>query len=320
MTKFERIILTRTPLAFVLRKSKRWYLPGFEGVALYDVMRFFYRQIKTHGLTERASAIAYNFIMAIPPSLLFLFTLIPNLPFISKKSIQNQLHELVIDIIPSRVYNKEVLKFVDSFIYDTKIGLLSFGLLFSLFFASNAMMGLVRSFNRKYVGFEKKRGLNKRWMAIKLTMLIFGLVLGYFVLLISQGALLKMIVTDKGWRDVIYYTRWLLIVMLIFFAVGFILKYAPSVEKRWKLMSPGTIITTLLSIISTFGFSAFVNNFGRYNVLYGSIGTVMVVMALIYINSLAILIGFELNVSIKSLKAISLQRVEEENKPVQAKG
>ena len=320
MTKFERIILTRTPLAFVLRKSKRWYLPGFEGVALYDVMRFFYRQIKTHGLTERASAIAYNFIMAIPPSLLFLFTLIPNLPFISKKSIQNQLHELVIDIIPSRVYNKEVLKFVDSFIYDTKIGLLSFGLLFSLFFASNAMMGLVRSFNRKYVGFEKKRGLNKRWMAIKLTMLIFGLVLGYFVLLISQGALLKMIVTDKGWRDVIYYTRWLLIVMLIFFAVGFIFKYAPSVEKRWKLMSPGTIITTLLSIISTFGFSAFVNNFGRYNVLYGSIGTVMVVMALIYINSLAILIGFELNVSIKSLKAISLQRVEEENKPVQAKG
>ncbi|MBC7536779.1 MAG: YihY/virulence factor BrkB family protein [Ferruginibacter sp.] len=318
MTKFERIILTSKPLAFVLRKSKKCYLPGFEGVALYDVMRFFYRQIKTHGLTERASAIAYNFIMAIPPSLLFLFTLIPNLPFISKKSIQNQLHALVIDIVPSKVYNKELLKFVDSFIYDTKIGLLSFGLLFSLFFASNAMMGLVRSFNRKYVGFEKKRGLKKRWMAIKLTMLIFGLVLGYFILLISQGALLKMIVTDKGWRDVIYYTRWVLILLLIFFAVGFIFKYAPSVEKRWKLMSPGTIITTLLSIISTFGFSTFVNNFGRYNVLYGSIGTVMVVMALIYINSLAILVGFELNVSIKSLKAISLQRKEEEKKPVQA--
>lgn len=315
MTKLERILITKTPLAFVLRKSKHWHLPGFEGVPFYDVLRFFYRQVKTHGLTERASAIAYNFIMAIPPSLLFLFTLIPNLPFISKKSIQVQLHALVTDIVPSKVYNKELLKFVDSFIYDTKIGLLSFGLLFSLFFASNAMMGLVRSFNKKYVGFERIRGLRKRWMAIKLTILIFGLVLGYFILLISQGALLKMIITNQGWRDAIYYTRWLLIVLFIFFAVGFIFKYAPSVEKRWKLMSPGTIITTFLSIISTLGFSAFVNNFGRYNVLYGSIGTIMVVMALIYINSLAILIGFELNVSIKSLKAISLQRgaAEEES-------
>ena len=316
MTRLERLIITKTPVAFVLRKSRNWYLPGFEGLAFYDVLRFFYAQIKTHGLTERASAIAYNFIMAIPPSLLFLFTLIPNMPFISKKSIQNQLHALVLDIVPSKVYNRELLKFVDSFIYDTKIGLLSFGLLFSLLFASNAMMGLVRSFNKKYVGFERSRGLKKRWMAIRLTILIFALVLGYFILLISQGAILKLVVTNKGWREVIYYTRWLLIVLLIFFAVGFIFKYAPSVEKRWKLMSPGTIITTFLSIISTLGFSAYVNNFGRYNVLYGSIGTIMVVMALIYINSLAILIGFELNVSIKSLRAIALERQVKEKESV----
>ena len=87
MTKLERIIITKTPVAFVLKKSKHWHLPGFEGVPLYDVVRFFYRQIKTVGLTERASAIAYNFIMAIPPSLLFLFTLIPNLPLIKKKHL-----------------------------------------------------------------------------------------------------------------------------------------------------------------------------------------------------------------------------------------
>jgi membrane protein len=292
-------------------------LPGFEGVPFYDVIHFFYRQIKTHGLTERASAIAYNFIMAIPPSLLFLFTLIPNLPFISKRSIKTQLHGLIVDIVPSKVYNTELLKFVDSFISGNKIGVLSFGLLLSLFFASNAMMGLVRSFNKKYVGFETKKGLRKRWMAIKLTILIFALVLGYFILLISQGALLKMFVPNKGWREVIYYTRWALIIAVIFFAIGFIFKYAPSVEKRWKLVSPGTIISTLLSIISTFGFSAFVSSFGRYNVLYGSIGTIMVVMALIYINSLAILIGFELNVSIKSLKAMSVKRQIDEKAIVQ---
>lgn len=309
MKKFERILITKTPLAFVLNKTKHLRLPGFEGVPLYDVIRFFYRQIKTHGLTERASAISYNFIMAIPPSLLFLFTLIPNLPFISKRAIQTQLQRLIVDIVPSKVYNKQLISFVDSFIYDNRIGLLSFGLLVSLFFASNAIMGLARSFNKKnYIGFEKRMGLAQRWVAIKITVLIFSLVLGYFILLISQGAILKLIIHDKWWRDIISNTRWIFIIMVIFFANGFIFKYVPSVEKRWKLNSPGTITTTFLSIISSVGFSIFVTNFSRYNVLYGSIGTIMMVMALIYINALAILIGFELNVSINSLKIIAENR------------
>jgi membrane protein len=75
MTKLERIIISSFPIAFLLRKTKHLYLPGFEGVPLYDVIKFFLKQVKTVGLTERASAIAYNFIMAIPPSFLFLFTL-----------------------------------------------------------------------------------------------------------------------------------------------------------------------------------------------------------------------------------------------------
>ncbi|HMJ48896.1 MAG TPA: hypothetical protein VK498_16300, partial [Ferruginibacter sp.] len=110
MTKFQRILLNKTPLGFLLQKTKKWYLPGFEGVPLYDVIVFFVRQVRVTGLTERASAVSYNFIMALPPSLLFLFTLIPNLPFISKKNIEVQLHKLIFDIIPSPVYNKEVIK------------------------------------------------------------------------------------------------------------------------------------------------------------------------------------------------------------------
>ena len=121
MTRFTRILITKTPLAFLLSKSKHWYLPGFEGLPLYDVLRFFYKQLKTHGLSERAAAISYNFIMALPPSLLFLFTLIPNLPFLPKKSIRFQLHSLIYDIIPARVYNKQIIDFVDSFLDESKI-------------------------------------------------------------------------------------------------------------------------------------------------------------------------------------------------------
>lgn len=262
----------------------------------------FHAQVRIQGLRERASAISYNFIMAIPPSLLFLFTLIPHLPFISIRSIKYQLHNLIYDIIPARTYNREVIRFVDSFIEGSKIGLLSFGLLLSLFFASNGMMGLMRSFNRKYSGFEERKRIHQRWLAIKLTILLFGLLIAYFALIISQGALLRLIIDNSSWREVIRYSRWVLIFGLIFFTIAFIFKYAPAKEKKWKLYSPGTILATALCILSTFGFAAFVNNFGRYNALYGSIGTVMVIMALIFINSLALLIGFELNVSIDTLK------------------
>lgn len=312
MTKLERILITKTPLAFLVRKSKYLVLPGFEGIPLYDVIRFFYRQIKTHGLTERASAISYNFIMAIPPSLLFIFTLVPKLPFISRKTLQTQIHTFIHDVIPSRVYNKEILRFADSLLFDNKVGLLSFGLLVSLFFASNGMMGLIRAFNKQHRGFEKRMGIHQRWMAIKLTMLIFSLILGYFVLLVSQGALLKLIISNESIREAITYTRWIWIFLLIFLAFGFIYKYAPAVQKKWKLKSPGTLTATLLSIISTFGFYVFVNNFSSYNVLYGSIGVIMVVMALIYINSLALLIGFEINLSINSLRKEAIKRHEED--------
>lgn len=315
MNKLESIIVTKTPVGFFLRECKKVYLPGFEGVPLYDVIIFFYKQVKTVGLTERASAIAYNFIMAIPPSFLFLFTLIPSLPFISKRSIKLQLHGLITDIIPLKVHNENLIKFVDSFIDSSKIGVISFGFITALYFASNAMMGIMRSFNKNYVGFAKRKGLHNRWMAIKLTALLFLVVLSSLLLLITQGAVLKLIgIKSITILNTIYYVRWVFIVAMIFYSMAFIYKYAPAVHKRWKLVSPGTILATTLSILLSVGFSYFVNNFGKYNALYGSIGTIIVLMGLVYINSLVLLIGFELNVSIKTLKSIAVQRdIDERN-------
>jgi membrane protein len=313
LTKLEKIILTKTPLAFLIKKSKKLFLPGFEGVPFYDVMKFFYKQVQTVGLTERASAIAYNFIMAVPPSFLFLFTLIPNLPLIKKWALKRELHAVITDIVPGKVYNTNIIKFVDSFIDDSRIGLLSFGLLLALFFASNAMMGLMRSFNKNYIGFAKRGGLRTRWMAIKLTALLFSLLLGFLIILITQSAVLKWAgIKNTGIRTFIYYVRWVFILALIYYSIAFIYKYAPAVEKKWKLVSPGTILATTLSIMATLGFTYFVKNFGRYNALYGSIGTIIVFMAMIYLNSLVLIIGFELNVSIKSLKSIADNRIAEE--------
>jgi membrane protein len=308
----ERIISNSPPVRFLSEKSKKIILPGFDGVPLFDVIMFFKEQIARVGLTERASAISYNFIMSIPPTCLFLFTLIPQLPFVRRAQVKRQLHTIIRDIIPADTYNKNIISFVDSFFKQDHIALLSFGFLLLIFFASNGMMGLMRSFNKNYIGFEKRTGLNTRLVAIKLTFINMGLLLGCLLLLILQSAVLKWLgIKSVFVLNVIGVFRWIFIVSLIFYAIAFIYKYAPAIQKRWKLASPGAILATFLSILTTLGFSIFVNNFGKYNALYGSIGTIIVLMIIIYINSLVLLIGYELNVSIHSIKAMAEERMKQ---------
>jgi len=312
MTKLEKIIRNNFLFCLLVEKSKKVILPGFRAVPLYDVAKFFFAHIKKSSLTERAAAISYNFIMAIPPTCLFLFTLIPQL--LPKRTIKTKLHMLIKDIIPADTYNKNLISFVDSFLgNDPKTALLSFGFVLLLFFASNGMIGIMRSFNKNYIGFQKRTGLEKRWMAIRLTLLIMGLLFTCLVLLIMQDALLKALgITNTRLLKSILVIRWVVIVNLIFYSIAFIYKYAPAVKWRWKLVSPGSILATTLSILATVGFSIFVNNFGKYNALYGSIGTIIVIMTIIYLNSLVLLIGYELNVSIHSLQLMAEERQQRE--------
>ncbi|MGN6601984.1 MAG: YihY/virulence factor BrkB family protein [Ginsengibacter sp.] len=303
------------PVKYLVNKSKVWSPPGFQGMTVYNVIRHFASDFTLPEFTEKASAISYNFIMSVPTSCLFLFTLTPNLPFISKNGLKRQLHGLIHDIIPSATYNKGLITFVDSFINGSKIGMLSFTFVLSLIFASGAVMGLMRSFNKNYVGFQKVKGLKRRWEAIKLTMMLFGLLLVCLLLLLLQRNILNWLgVRDFHVRNLIFYGKWIFIIGLIFYSYAFIYRYAPSTTRRWKLVSPGAVVATFLSILVTIGFMAFVNNFGRYNILYGSIGTIMVIMIMIFLNSLVILLGFELNLSINTLKT----RAEEEQEKSKA--
>lgn len=309
MTKLERIILNTLLFRFLQNRSKKIILPGFSGVPLYDVIQFFIRQVKKTSLTERAAAVSYNFIMAIPPICLFLFTLVPHLPFIKKRGLEMQINKLITDIIPAKEHNSNLISFVNGFLDNPKVGLLSFGFILALFFGSNGMMGIMRSFNKNYMGARKRTGLKKRWIAIRLTLLIMSLLLATLILLIMQGVVLKWLgITNRDVRNIIDLLRWALIVALIFYSIAFIYQYAPDINKKWKLASPGSILATSLSILGTIGFSIFVNNFGKYNALYGSIGTVIVLMSLIYINSLILLVGYELNVSIHSLQVMAEER------------
>lgn len=309
LTPIKRWLLTSPPVSFLIRKSKRVILPGFQGIPLYDVARFFMRHVQKASFTERASAIAFNFTMAIPPAIIFLFTLVPYMP-ISEEFIR-QMFNLIRDVMPGERDNQGLIKFLSDILGKPRTGLLSVGFILAIFFSSNAVMGIMRSFDRNYIGFTKRKGLSQRWVALRLTFILFILFIITITALVAQGAVLRWLgLTNENLIAAIHNFRWVFILLMFFFSISFIYRYAPSVHKRWRLVNPGSILATFLMIVFTAGFSYWVSNFSNYNELYGSISTLLILMVLIHLNSLVLLIGFELNVSINSLK----YEVDERNK------
>jgi membrane protein len=212
-----------------------------------------------------------------------------------------------------------VEKFLNDFLNTPRSGLSLLGFFLVVLYSSNAMMGIMSTFNRSLTKSYKRNFIESRWMAIKLTTLVIILVIISMVLSITQGTLFNKLLV---WMDIhnpfvkglIDSLRYLVIVALVFYAIAFIYKYAPAVDKRWRLSSPGTILATLLTLLTTFLFSFWVTRFNNYNKIYGSIGTVLIIMLLTYINSLILLIGFELNVSIYTVKRIVEEKARQDIK------
>jgi membrane protein len=291
-------------VAFLLRESKKWVIPGFHGLPVYDVVNFFLKQVNKVGLNERAAAISFNLIMALPAALLFLFSLIPYLP--ESRSLELQVLVLFKDIAPNSATSLFIKDILDGLLKQ-HVGLFSFGFVLLMFYSSNAMMGIIRTFD-KSIHENKRFFLHKRWRAIRLTLILIVLIiLSTLLLLVGKIQLiylLKHVFNMRRAERVPWWngTRWVIIVALLFYGIAFIYKFAPSVKKRWALLSPGSILATFLTLATTLAFSYWVNNFASYNKVYGSIGTVLIIMILIFFNSLILLIGFELNVSITYLR------------------
>lgn len=317
MIKLERMFYESRFFRWVEAKSRKIILPGFQGVPLYEVAAFFSGQVKKVGLVDRARSIAFSFLTAIPAATIFICTLIPYLPV--AQQIKHQLLLLTRDITPNQNTYLLVSKFLEDFLDKPRVGLLSTGFVLALFYSSNAMIGIMRSFNKSLIYNTKRNALETRWMAIKLTSLMLFMVIGSVTILVTQAELLRTFlkwlhINNRSARWIFRTVRWVIIIPLFYFAIAFIYKYGPAVHKRWRLLSPGTFLATLLTICISVGFGYWVNNFGTYNKVYGSIGTVMILMLLIYFNSLILLIGYELNVSIHHLKVISAERTRAEEK------
>jgi membrane protein len=315
MTPIKEIILNSSVGQRVIYRTKHILLPGFHKLPLYDVIVFFLKQVQKVGLQERAAAISFNLLMAIPAATIFLCTLIPYMPI--PKRVTEQLLELVKEYTINKSTYALVSNFLDDFLKTQRTGLLSLGFLLVIYYASNAMMGIMHSFSRSLVYFTKRNFFERRWMAVRLTLLLLTMALISIILLALQGPVLNWVlqlvhIRDKTILNVILVVRWLVLLALVYYSIAFIYKYAPAVHKRWRLSSAGTNFATILILLTTFLFSFWVNHFSSYNKIYGSIGTILIIMFLIYINSLVLLVGHELNVSIHSLKHQADERAKRE--------
>jgi membrane protein len=316
MIKLQRIILTSPPVSFLIRKSKQISLPGFEGIPLYDVVRFFLQQTQQVGLNERAASISFNFLLAIPPLGIFIFKLLSNMP--GSKNLYNEALNLARQVAPDRSSFLVIKNVMDDF-FTMDSRFLSFGVILAVLFSSNAMITIMRTFNKSmlHIETEKRNFLQLRWEAIKLTLYIVIMILATIGILVTQGSFFGYL---AEWLDIPGKTlswagqsiRILITFLLVFISIALIYRYAPAVQKKWKLASPGSLLATFLIISFTILFSFWVNNIASYNKVYGSLGGILILMLLIYVNSLVLLIGFELNVSINSLKSIAQRRAQQD--------
>ena len=312
MIKHFKNILKHPVILWLLKTSKRISLPGFEGLPLYDVIHFFIIQTKQIGINERVAAISFNFLMAVPPLGIFIFTLLSNLP--DALALYRQALLLAKDISPNQSVYQLIKSVMDDF-FHPGAELLSFGLILAIYFSSNAMLTIMRTFNKSilHIQNEKRNYIQLRWVAIKLTVLIVGIFIAVLLVLVTQGTVLDFIrillhIGDASYNWMLQLVRFVITSLLVFFSIAMIYRYAPAVEKKWKLNSPGALMASGLIIAFIYLFSFWVNHFATYNKVYGSLGSILIIMLLIYTNFLVLLLGFELNVSINSLKAISQKR------------
>lgn len=302
MSKSVEDKLEKIPIVNLLvRLGKRIKIPGLQGMSLYDVVEMYIIGIVEGAVTTRAGGIAFSFFMAIFPFMLFILTLIPYIPI---DGFQESLLTLINELLPPKTYDA-----VDSVILDIvnnkQAGLLSFGFLASIFLMTNGINAVFGGFEYSYHVTEV-RNIFRAYFISMLVSVIMAVFLIITVALTGFYQLMLDAMINKEWID--DETLWLqlgrgaIFLIMIFTIVSILYKYGTKEGKHTSFFSAGSVFTTLLSILTFYLFGYYVNEFAQYNELYGSIGTLLILMLFVWLNSIILLLGFELNASIYALR------------------
>lgn len=312
MNKLRRVIwkalLTKNVIAFLEKRS----FPGSNGkVSAYAVIEFFIRWVDTRDIGIRTSALSFTFLLALFPTIIFIFTLIAYLP------ISHSAYDIIAfaeELLPQEAF-KSIETTLNDVLKKQRGGLLSFGFITALYFSTNGFVTLMNLLDRYDVTKLKKRSFwKKRVVALILASLVFiSLLVSVLVLTVGKYVF-------KWLQQIEYFPNQLasfgfaalnysLVILIVFFIVSAIYFLAPSSTRNWRFFSPGSVFASSIIVLTTIMFSAYVNAFNTYNKLYGSIGVLIFVMLLIYISTYILLLGYELNVAInKTIEQVSKEK------------
>lgn len=305
LRKLGHLPIVRNMIAF----SHKVTLPGFEGHSLYEVFAFFFRGIFKGGIQNRASAMAFSFFLAVFPSIIFVFTLIPYIPI---DHFQDKLFLVIKELLPENMF----LSMQDAILEITHRqngGLLSFGVIAALYFSKNGIVAMMNGFNNSIHVRESRAVWKQQLIASALFVVLSIVVIVGLTLFVGSEYLLAKMVKKESF-EVFWFTlgKWAIIATLFLVIIATFYRYGPAKRRHRIFISPGVLLAAILTISFSVLFSWYVNNFGNYNSLYGSLGTVMVVMLWIYFNSTMLLIGFELDASIYSAREKKRSLLEQE--------
>jgi len=266
-------------------------------------------------IVTRSNSIAFNFFLSLFPTIIFLFTLLPLFPV--STDYLKIFQESTKGFLPEQAH-EYLFNMLSGVVSTPRSGLLSVGFIFAMVFSSSGMVTLMYGFQKSYERVFKKRGyIKNRLLAIGLTILVAGIFMTSIFLIIFGSPLLHLLIDKTNLTSysalVFNFAKWWIVILVIYTGITLIYRYGSSMKKRIGWINTGAILATMLSILTSLIFSFFVNSFGRYNEIYGSIGALIVLLLWIQINVFVILIGFEFNAGIAVNKEELFAEHMEEN-------
>lgn len=253
------------------------------------------QQFRADRVSNSAAALGFYLTLAIFPALIFVLSLLPYLPI-------PHLHKAIMDLV-RQVLPGETARALTSIVASLskqRGGLLSFSFIGTLLVASSGMAGVIKQLNIIYQVQEERSFLRTRGLALVLTVLGGVLTIATFTLVIWGGVLQGWIASELGWSDLllsIFATfRWLVIVASLLLGFATVYYVAPNVKQKFRWVTPGAVIGVAALILASLAFRLYVDNLGRYDRTYGSIGVLIVLMLWLYVAGLTLLVGSEVNV------------------------
>lgn len=292
----------RIYILFVLRLLRLIKIPFFQGQSLYDVFRFFYIGIVDGNVTSRAASVSFSFFLALFPGIIFLFTLIPYIPV---DDFQEVLFQMMSEVMPPNTF-EAAESTIDDIINNKRGDLLSFGFIAALIFATNGTNALINNFNSGVHQFKTRGFWRQELVALFLTLLLSVLFLiGIALIIFTEGFtdwLIQIKLIPAEIKSFLRIGRNTLLILVIFFSISLLYYFGPADRRLFRFFSPGSILATVLILIGSELFSYYINNFNQYNRLYGSIGTLLIIMLWIYLNSIFLIVGYEFNAGIAAAR------------------